>query len=297
MTGPGKRVLIVNGDDLGYARGVNRGIGDCAAAGILRSTTLMANGAAFDDAVALAYSHENLDVGVHLVLTKLPAVARHLGIDGLVDERGCLPGTPGELLLGILNGSIRRGAIRRELSSQLTKVLDCGLRPTHLDSHKHVHVIPQVLEVVVELAREFAIPWIRNPFDEIPFRRVAPLVAPGMTVTFYSQYFKGRLIRAYRAAFADRLKQSGLRTPDHFFGVALTGIWTEAAMLELLRTLPPGVSEWMFHPGTCDEELMRSGTRLREQREVEKVLLMSPKIREYLRVQNITLSSFRAEVL
>jgi chitin disaccharide deacetylase len=296
MAAAEKRVLIINGDDLGYTCGVNQGIGDCATAGILRSATLMANGAAFEHAVALAKKHENLDVGVHLVLTKLPAISRHAGTEGLVDEWGCLPGTPGELMRGVLGGRIGKGAIRQELSSQITKILDHGVQPTHLDSHKHVHVFPQVLDVVVELARKYAIPWVRNPFDEIPFQRVDPLVGPGMTATFRTQYLKGRLIRGYRRAFAGRIRKAGLRTPDHFFGIALTGIWTEAAMIELIRTLPSGVSEWMFHPGTCDGDLERSTTRLREQREVEKALLMSPKIQEYLMKQNITLSSFRAEV-
>ena len=296
MARTGKRILIINGDDLGYTRGVNRAIGDCATVGILRSSTLMANGAAFDHAVALVKNHENLDVGVHLVLTKLPAVSRRAKIEGLVDERGCLPGTPGELMIGVLGGRIRQEAIRQELSSQITKILDYGLQPTHLDSHKHIHVIPQVLEVVVELAHKFAIPWIRNPFDEIPFLRVAPLVGPGTTATFCTQYLKGHLIRGYRTSFDSRIRKSGLFTPDHFFGIALTGIWTEAAMIELIRALPSCVSEWMFHPGICDEDLERSATRLREQREVEKALLMSPKVQEYLLKQSTTLSSFRAEV-
>lgn len=291
-----KRVLIISGDDLGYTRGVNQGIGDCAAEGILRSATLMANGAAFEHAVTLAKSHENLDVGVHLVLTKLPALSRHAGTEGLADERGCLPGTPGELMRRVLSGGIDRGAIRRELGSQITRILDHGVQPSHLDSHKHVHVFPQILEVVIELARKYAIPWVRNPFDEVPFRSMDPLVGHGMTATFRTQYLKARLIRGYRPAFAARIRKAGLRAPDHFFGVALTGVWTEAAMMELLRRLPSGVSEWMFHPGICDGELERSATRLREQREAERVLLMSPEIRGYLMKEKIILSSFRAEI-
>jgi chitin disaccharide deacetylase len=295
MAEAGKRVLIINGDDLGYARGVNETMVECCATGLLRSCTLMANGAAFDHAVALAVKTKNLDVGVHLVLTGLPSVSSPDEIRGLVDDQGCLPATPGKLMVGLLRGKINRNAMRRELASQITKLLDHGLHPTHLDSHKHVHVLPQVLEVVIDLARSFSIPWVRTPFDATPFFPFVRVVDRDKTLAFCAQHLKGRLLKGYRKSFSRQLEASGMRTPDHFFGVSLTGAWNEAAMIGLMEALPPGVTEWMLHPGTCDDDLVRSGTRLREQREVERALLLAPQMQEHLARQGITLSSFRAE--
>ena len=39
------------------------------------------------------------------------------------------------------------------------------MRPTHLDTHKHTHLLPPVLDAVARLAEEFRIPWVRRPFD------------------------------------------------------------------------------------------------------------------------------------
>lgn len=296
MAAAGKRVLIINGDDLGYARGVNETMMECCTAGLLRSCTLMANGLAFDHAVALTAKTASLDVGVHLVLTELPPVSPADEIQELIDERGCLPATPEKLMIGLLQGKINRNAIRRELTSQITKVLDHGLHPTHLDSHKHVHVLPQVLEVVIDLARSFSISWVRTPFDATPFFPFVRMVDQDKTLAFCSQHLKGQLLKGYRKSFRRQIEASGMRTPDHFFGVSLTGAWNEAAMIGLMEALPPGVTEWMLHPGTCDADLVRSGTRLREQREVERVLLLAPQMQEHIARQGITLSSFRAEV-
>ena len=87
-----------------------------------------------------------------------------------------------------------------------------------------------------------------------------------------------------------------MRLPDHFFGISVTGVWNEALMIELLHELPPGITEWMVHPGNCDQDLLRSATRLSEQREKERDLLTSPVFQEHLARQCITLGSYRAEV-
>jgi chitin disaccharide deacetylase len=296
MVGARKRILIVNADDLGYTRGINQAIRQCSTAGVLCSSTLMANGAAFDDAVAMVRDHENLDVGVHLVLTELPPVSPLTRIRGLVDERGCLPASPWKLMAGLLEGRISRAAVRQELSSQVAKVVDSGLRPTHLDSHKHVHVMPQVLDVVIEIARKFCIPWIRNPFDETRFFRLLQLVDGRKTRSYSIQHLKAKAVGACRPSFWGRIRGSGMRLPDHFFGISLTGLWNEAAVYALLNELPPGITEWMVHPGKCDQDLLRLDCRLSEQRERERDLLMSPELVEHLARQRITLSSYRVDV-
>ena len=61
--------VIINADDFGLTNGVNYGIIDSFLYGITTSTTLLANGAAFDHAVELASDHPELEIGVHLNLT------------------------------------------------------------------------------------------------------------------------------------------------------------------------------------------------------------------------------------
>ena len=140
------RKLVVNADDFGFTRDVNQGIVRAHGEGILTATTLMATGAAFDDAVRLAREHPSLDIGVHLVLVGEPP----------------FPRTVARLMQAIALGRVR---IDEELRAQVRRILDAGLEPTHLDTHKHTHLFPPVLNAVARISEEFTIPWVRRPFD------------------------------------------------------------------------------------------------------------------------------------
>jgi predicted glycoside hydrolase/deacetylase ChbG (UPF0249 family) len=91
------------------------------------------------------------------------------------------------------------------------------------------------------------------------------------------------------------MRDSGLRTPDHFFGISCTGIWNAALVIHLLEDLQPGVTEWMVHPGNYDGDLERMSTRLLDQREKERDLLQNTDLHRYLVGQGIILSSFHRE--
>src|SRR5207302_571694 len=110
--------LIVNADDFGFTRDVNAGIVQAHRRGILTATTLMANGAAFEDAVRLARETPALDVGCHLMLVGAPG----------------LPATVGQLLKALL---MRRINVYAELVRQVRRILESGIQPSHLDTHKH----------------------------------------------------------------------------------------------------------------------------------------------------------------
>ena len=135
------KYLIPNADDFGFTRDVNQGIVEAHRRGILTATTIMATGPAFEHAVELALQNPELDVGVHLVL---------------VDSEGFPPTIP-QLLF-----SLGRIKIYDQLVRQVQKVLDAGLQPSHLDTHKHTHLLPQVFNAVTRIAKEFKIPWVRR---------------------------------------------------------------------------------------------------------------------------------------
>ena len=234
------KYLITNADDFGFTRDVNEGIVHAHRQGILTATTLMATGAAFDHAVGLARENPELDVGVHLVL---------VGSEGY-------PATVARLVASL--GSIR---IYDELARQIGKVLDAGIRPTHLDTHKHTHVLPPVLAAVARLAEEFKIPWVRRPLAN-PLQGV--------------------------------LTRHGCRTTDHFAGFAITGRYDAARLAKLIRRLPEGLTEFMCHPGFCTAELERAHTRLKASRRRELDALTSPEVRAALLESNVTLTRFSA---
>ncbi len=238
------RRLIVNGDDFGFTHDVNSGIVEAHRGGVLTATTLMANGAAFQDAVRLARENPSLDVGCHLVL---------VGGRSLLPEGRPLPATLGQLIRAI---ALRRIRIYEELEAQVRAITDAGVKPTHLDTHKHTHALPPVLAVVVRLAREFGIPWVRRPL-------LFPLCA------------------------------HGCRTTDHFKGYRLTGRFNAADLVALIHALPQGTTEFMCHPGHCGPELRAARTRLKDSRAAELKALLAPETRAASERAGISLVSFR----
>jgi predicted glycoside hydrolase/deacetylase ChbG (UPF0249 family) len=238
--------LIVNADDFGFTRDVNAGIVEAHREGILTATTLMANGNAFDDAVALARENPSLDVGCHLVLVQGRSVA---------DPARELPRTLKDLLIALVR---RQLPLYQEGRAQLTKILAAGIRPTHIDTHKHTHLLPGVLDVVIRLAHEFQIPWIRRLGFPISGSR-----------------FKS------------------LNTTDHFTGFRLTGRLDAHRLAAALGKLSPGLTEFMCHPGKLGPELRSAPTRLRQSREIELAALKSPEVRRVIGDREIQLVNYR----
>jgi predicted glycoside hydrolase/deacetylase ChbG (UPF0249 family) len=234
--------LIVNADDFGFTRDVNEGIVEAHRNGILTSTTIMATGGAFDHAVALARQTPSLDIGVHLVLVGEPR----------------FPETPAQLALAVARRRIR---IYEELDAQIRRVFDTGLHPTHLDSHKHTHILPPVLGAIARLSAEHAIPWVRRPMN-------LPLLT-------------------------GRLRRNGCRVTDRFEGFRYTGHLGTTELVAFLDTVREGVTEFMCHPGYCTDELRAAPTRLKESRQRELEALTSPEVRKAVARAGIVLSTFR----
>jgi chitin disaccharide deacetylase len=260
------RKLVVNADDFGFTRDVNQGIVETHRNGILTATTLMATGAAFDDAVRLALENPSLDIGVHLVLVGEPP----------------FPPTVAQLTRAVMLGRIR---IYEELLAQVRRILDAGLQPTHLDTHKHTHLLPPVLDAVGRLSEEYKIPWVRRPFD-------FPLTPAGPAVS-WAKRATSKSFGIVRRRFARVLARHGCRSTDHFAGFQITGRYSAAELARLIRALPEGSTEFMCHPGFCGDELRGSRTRLKDSREKELRALTSPEVRAALAESGVELVTYR----
>lgn len=256
------RQLVVNADDFGLTRDVNQGIFEAHRDGVLTAATLMATGAAFDDAVRIAKENPSLDVGCHLVLVGSPG----------------FPESVAKLVL-----SIRRIRVYDELAAQVRRIVDAGLRPTHLDTHKHTHLLPPVLDAVVRISEEFSIPWVRRPFD-------FPLQPGGVSRTKKAVNAGFGVVRS---RVEKKLAQHGCRSTDHFAGFQITGKFDAASLVSLIRALPEGSTEFMCHPGRCTEELRAQRTRLKESREQELRALTSPEVRAALIESGVELATYR----
>jgi len=266
-----RKQLVVSADDFGFTPDVNEGIVEAHRRGILTATTVMANGAAFDDAVRLARETPSLDIGCHLVL---------IGGRSLVTGR-ILPVSVPQLL-----GALARREVRPydELAAQVRKILDAGMRPSHLDTHKHTHLAPPVLDAVARLSQEFGIRWVRRPFD-------FPMNTLRGTVPRLKRLTSGAL-GLMRRRFHRVLERHGCRTTDHFAGFQITGRFRTSELVELLSALPEGSTELMCHPGRCGAALRSARTRLKESREEELDALVAPEVRTALERNRIELVNY-----
>ncbi len=280
--------LIVNADDFGFTAGINAGILQAFQSGILTSTTLMASGSAFDDAAALVRANPALDVGVHLVLVGGRAVAPAGEIPSLAKSNGDLPQTLLELVGRLSSGLIHSDDIEREFRAQIERVVAAGIVPSHLDTHKHTHAHPIVMEALFRVAKEFGILRVRRPFEETQIASKIPEANGGLT-----QRFLVAAASIAAPAFRRGLKSYNLRAPDHFFGVTLTGSMSTAALRHVIEHLPEGTSEIMCHPGVCDVELEKSATRLKQQRQVELDSLLDAEVGRAVRESGVRLMPYK----
>ncbi len=267
-----RKQLVVNADDFGFTPDVNEGIVEAHREGILTATTLMANGAAFDDAIRRARETPTLDIGCHLVL---------------VSGSSLLSGRPFPLTVAQLVAAMAKREIRvyEELVAQVRRILDAGITPTHLDTHKHTHLAPPVLDAVARIAQDCGIRWVRRPFD-------LPLNALKGTVPRLKRMTSGGL-GFLRKRFHRVLENHGCRTTDHFAGFQITGRFRTPELVELLGVLPEGSTELMVHPGRCREDLLQARTRLKESREHELEALIAPETRMALERNGIELVDYR----
>lgn len=205
--------LIVTADDVGLHPGMNEGAIRAHREGIVTACSVVANGAAFDDAVARLRDSPSLEVGVHLTL---------------VEERPLtairFPDKYTSFVPRYLARAISLTAIEHELRAQIERVAGTGLRVTHLNGHQHLHLLPRIFAVVARLAREYSIPYVRIVDDRGSRSRRLPMA------------ILSALGRRARASF----------TNDHTIGVADAGHLTD--VVPLLDHVT-GVTELVTHPG------------------------------------------------
>lgn len=279
--------LIVNADDFGFTPGVNAGIIHAFKNGILTSTTIMANGDAFDDAVALALASPGLGVGCHLAIVGGRPVSGPDEVPSLVNKDGLLPPTLGQLLIKLTRGSVNVDDIARELRAQVSRVVNAGITPTHFDSHKHSHVTPQVMKALALVAGEFGVTRVRNPFESV-FSRGS---LSGLTSVKQSALSTAIALGAIR--FKSLARRHRLKTPDRFIGVKLTGKLDSNAIRSIMKGLKEGTTELMCHPGMYDSDLESARTRLKQERQRELEALTDPGLQRFAEENGIELISYR----
>ena len=263
--------LIINADDFGLTPGVNRSIIELHRAGVLTSATLMATGAAFDDAASLALANPSLGVGCHIVLTDGTPASDPASIPSLLgpDQKSFRPSLI-DFVQSLLRGKIREEEIEREALAQIHKLQQAGISITHVDTHKHSHLFPGVARPLLRALEQASITAIRNPFE------------PAFTQQLAHADLKRRLqiglLNRFQRHFQrhPQIANGSVMTTNGTVGVSATGNLNAATLAQILSVLPSdGTFELVCHPGYNDSDLDRVTTRLRAHREVEMQALLS----------------------
>ena len=286
------RNLIVNADDLGWTEGINRGILEAFHHGIVTSTSLLANGAAFAGGVDAARSAPGLGVGVHLNLSDGPPVAPRESVASLLNEAGEFAHGPESLLLRRASGGLALEEVEREWNMQTGKILAAGITATHLDGHKHVHMLPGLFEVALRVAKRHGIGAIRVALEASSLRAALSSGSKRNLGVVMKQGVQARGLKLLARDAREQAEHAGISTADYFCGIAQTGELTREGVEQLVKSLPDGTTELMCHPGYMDSALQKTSTRLQDSRQTELQILTDTGIRNLVASLGIRLIDY-----
>ncbi len=272
--------LIINADDFGLASGVNRAVRKAHTEGILTSATLMANAPEAEEAVKIAAELPGLGVGIHINLLENKPLCSVPAVDRLTGEDGNFACSAGKIAMMSVFSPKAKKAMEAEMRSQIEWLLDMGIHPTHLDSHKHLHCFPPIFSIVEKLAYEYHIPALRLVREPVRFSRngYPPTSSKDRRRAFILRMLSGFNLMRGRRLFKTR----GL------IGINHTGKVNTAFLHSLISDPPDGVYELMTHPGFTDG-LEAGRTRLLEQRKIELDALCDDNIKQEINKAGIKL--------
>ena len=272
-----QRHLIVTADDFGLHEAVNEAVAQANRRGILTAASLMVSGPAAADAVRRARRLPNLRVGLHIVLADGLSSLPHQQIPSIAD----IDGRMGEDMFfrGVrffARASVR-AQLEAEIRAQFLAFARTGLPLDHVNAHKHFHLHPTILGILIRVAREFGARAMRVPDEPLWYAlrsRRWPAAAGGALLTPWLMLMR------------HRLRVAGIFHNDCVFGIANSGAMDEEQLLSILTRLPRGVTEIYLHPATISGAAVAPS--MRGYRHADELAgLLSPRVREAIAALNV----------
>ena len=266
---PLQRALIITADDFGLDPRVNEAVERAHLHGVLTAASLMVAAPAARDAVERARRLPDLRVGLHLVLADGASILPHSAIPALVDAEGRFGGNM--VRDGFRFFFLRhvREQLALEIRAQFDAFAKTGLPLDHVNTHKHFHLHPTVLSLMLDIGREYGMKAVRLPFEpHAPF-----------------------WLRPWMALVRARLDRAGVAHNDYVVGIAGTGQMDEAAMLDALASLPGGVGEIYCHPASADGGALTPAMHAYRHAD-ELAALLSPRVAEAIAAAGATCGGF-----
>jgi len=274
----GARVVIFHVDDAGMSYDSNLGATRAIEQGVATSTSIMMPCPWVPQFAAWLKEHPQVDAGLHLTLTaewkdyRWGPVAGKPAVPGLVDEQGCL--------WHDVDDVVRHASpeeFETEIRAQLDKALAMGIQPTHLDSH---------------MGTCFQQPFIER-YVKVGIEKQIPVLAFGGHLQHVG--LEVGVFRPLINALAERVWNAGLPVIDDLVTQPTDAgdfDGRKCQLIELLRTMKPGVTQIIVHC-TAPTEVFPHISGSGRAREAEMNLMIDPDVRSFIKDQGIILTTWR----
>lgn len=289
-----KKYIIINADDFGLSRGTNEAIKKAHKEGILTSASLFATTPGFEDALKAIKECPKLGVGVHLSLTWGKSVLPLSEVPDLVDKDGYFyPSYTRLILKSILKKNFIK-QIEKEFCAQIAKVVSTGIIVDHINSQHHVHMIPKIFPVVIKIAQEYKIKFIRIPNERFFF---APFFPEFISPFIDTNFIKFILMKTFSVGKINK-------SSSMFYGLLYTTKMNQKILKRILSKVEVGVTEIFLHP--AEFRLSKSGNLFDFERqkalkfmkdkgrEVELKTLLDLALKKLIEKEDIVLTNYRA---
>jgi predicted glycoside hydrolase/deacetylase ChbG (UPF0249 family) len=270
--------LVVTADDVGLHPGMTLGAVKAHDEGIVTACSVVANGRAFAPAVDLLRDRPRLDVGVHLTLVGERPLSPPERVRSLVDRHGTFPRDFRAFTRRYLLGGIATAEVEEELRRQIERLLDAGLKVVHANSHQHLHVLPRIFDIVLRLAEEHGIRFVRIPNEPI-------------TVHLSPRSLQIGVLNSIGRRARRRLKENAsIQAADRTVGILDAGGLTAERLVRILEDVE-GMTELVCHPG-IDGSALAAEYNWDYGWDRETAALCDGRVKEALRTKNTELTSF-----
>ena len=278
--------LLFNADDFGIHSEVNAAILDCYQNGVLTSTSLLAGGEAFEEAVQMASLAPTLGIGIHTALVGgLKPILPAEKVPSLVTEEGIFVDSHTTFIKKVMTGAVNYNEVYAELDAQFEKIVSQGITVTHIDGHQHMHVLPTIQPIIFSLMKKYGIRKLRLPEEKLFY----------LNGNYNPVRFVGKAGLSHYAHYAKRkARELGFAYPRYFWGMMNGGHMTEDTVLSILESVKHrvGTHEIMVHPGRSNNMLSKDYT-WEYCWEEEAAMLKSPRIREWIYNHSIQLINYQ----
>lgn len=289
--------VIVHNDDIGLSYGFTQAIQDCHSSGLTTSTSIRTNGTAYRYCVKKVLPNlKNLGLGIHLNLTDGPTKTAGLANREGHYKRGFL----GYCLSLLWSNKTLIQEIEKDLRSQFEQALvKDKLSIDHVNSHGHIHMIPQIFGTVARLTREYEIRYLRLSKENY---YLMGDFSQDLSPFFNTNLARFLALKSFSQVNRPLLRKYGLKTADCFYGILHTGRMGEVAIKgAMLDGLKHGYSliEILAHPvytNSLDKsftsEFIKRYSRKKE-RLLEAEALKSKSLKEFVKRQKIILTNYK----